>query len=125
MNASYAYDFDEDTEYVPSFIDTSERWQVLVETSAVLTLCFSATAVALVSIASLSFGKFKVLNLYLQSLCVADLLSSLAVIPLSLAAKSGLATGGHSACAVSGYLHVSLCAMRMYTLMWAAVDRYI
>jgi len=127
MNASEdLYDFSDDEDYYPAYVDVSDRWQALAEASAVLAFCFTTTAATLAAIASLSVGKFQVLDLYLLSLCAADLLSSTAVIPLSLAAKSGLLAGdGHSACAVSGYLHISLCAVRMYTLMWASVDRYL
>lgn len=125
MNSSDIYNFDED-DYFPPFVYSSVRWQTLAEASAVLILCFTATATNLAVITSLSALKFEVLDLYLLSLCTADLLTSVAVLPLSLAAKSGILTGGgHPACAVSGYLHVSLCALRMYIFMWAAVDRYL
>lgn len=128
MNSSDIYDdFIEEEDYLSPFFSTSDSWHVLAEASALLILCFTTTTASLSVIMTLTAGKFEVIDLYLLSLCVADLLSSVIVIPLSLTSKSGLVTegGGHFACAVSGYLHASLCAVRMYTLMWVAVDRYL
>ena len=127
MNSSDIYDFVEEGDYLSSFFSTSDSLQVLAEASALLILCFTTTTASLSVILTLSVGKYEVFDLYLLSLCTADFLSSVAVVPLSLTAKSGLVTegGGHFACAVSGYLHASLSAVRMYTLMWAAVDRYL
>lgn len=118
MNSSDIYDdFIEEEDYLPPFFSTSDSWHVLAEASALLILCFTTTTASLSVIMTLTAGKFEVVDIYLLSLCVADLLSSVVVIPLSLTAKSGLVTegGGHFACAVSGYLACeSVCRSHVY-----------
>lgn len=125
MNTSLPYDFGEE-DYFSGPFSVPYQWQTLIEAGSVLILCLLTTIANLVVAASLSAASREVVDFYLLSLCASDLLTSMAVIPLSITAKSSLfAGGGHPACALSGYLHVSLCAVRMYTLMWASVDRYL
>lgn len=71
-------------------------------------------------------GPTEVINCYLLSLAVADLLCGLFVIPFSVypaVVKSWVY--GDVVCRVVGYLEVTLLAVTVYTFMWISVDRYL
>lgn len=80
-----------------------------------------------VKIETFSFlGPTEVINCYLLSLAVADLLCGLFVIPFSVypAVVKGWVYGD-VVCRVVGYLEVTLLAVTVYTFMWISVDRYL
>ncbi|CAG9816400.1 unnamed protein product [Phaedon cochleariae] len=71
-------------------------------------------------------GPSEVINCYLLSLAVADLLCGLLVVPLSVyPAVVGDWVYGDVLCRVVGYLEVTLWAVTVYTFMWISVDRYL
>ncbi|KAG8196151.1 hypothetical protein JTE90_007883 [Oedothorax gibbosus] len=99
-----------------------------VEAGMVVALCISAASTNLITIASIvSIPRSNhVLDFYILSLSVANLLVAMAVIPFSLASKSKIfGYSSYVLCGLSGYLHVSLSAVYMYTFMWISVDRYL
>ncbi|CAG9137334.1 hypothetical protein JYU34_000077 [Plutella xylostella] len=68
----------------------------------------------------------EVINNYLLSLAVADLLCGLCVVPLSVyPAITGRWMFGDLMCRLSGYLEVTLWSVSVYTFMWISVDRYL
>lgn len=68
----------------------------------------------------------EVINYYLLSLAVADLLCGLLVVPLSVhAAAAGRWVFGGLVCRLAGYLEVTLWSVSVYTFMWISVDRYL
>lgn len=68
----------------------------------------------------------EVINCYLLSLAVADLLCGLLVVPLSVyPALVHSWVYGDIACRLLGYLEVTLWAVQVYTFMWMSVDRYL
>ncbi|XP_074035002.1 G-protein coupled receptor DopEcR isoform X1 [Leptinotarsa decemlineata] len=71
-------------------------------------------------------GPSEVINYYLLSLAVADLLCGLLVVPLSVyPSVVGEWVYGDIICRLVGYLEVTLWAVTMYTFMWISVDRYL
>ncbi|CAL1262507.1 unnamed protein product [Larinioides sclopetarius] len=98
-----------------------------VEAGLVVALCISTTTSNIITIcAILSVPRQKVLDFYLLSLSITNLLVSTLVIPFSIAAKSNvLGCSSYILCSISGYLHISLSAVYMYTFMWISVDRYL
>lgn len=67
-----------------------------------------------------------VINCYLLSLAVADLLCGLLVVPLSVyPALVQQWVYGDLVCRLVGYLEVTLWAVTVYTFMWISVDRYL
>ncbi|CAH1395864.1 unnamed protein product [Nezara viridula] len=83
-------------------------------------------------LASLNFefilkaGAGEVINCYLLSLAVADLLCGLLVVPLSVyPALIQRWVYGDLVCRLVGYLEVTLWAVSVYTFMWISVDRYL
>ncbi|CAH1101505.1 unnamed protein product [Psylliodes chrysocephalus] len=71
-------------------------------------------------------GPSEVINYYLLSLAVADLLCGLLVVPLSVyPAVVSEWVYGDIICRVIGYLEVTLWAVTVYTFMWISVDRYL
>lgn len=76
---------------------------------------------------SLSFsGPTEVINYYLLSLAIADLLCGLLVVPFSVyPALTGEWMYGDIVCRFTGYLEVTLWAVSVYTFMWISVDRYL
>lgn len=66
------------------------------------------------------------INCYLLSLAVADLLCGLLVVPLSVyPALVQKWVYGDLVCRLVGYLEVTLWAVSVYTFMWISVDRYL
>lgn len=71
-------------------------------------------------------GPSEVINCYLLSLAVADLLFGLFVVPLSVySALLQEWAYGDIICRLVGYLEVTLWAVTVYTFMWISVDRYL
>ncbi|XP_019876957.1 G-protein coupled receptor 52 [Aethina tumida] len=71
-------------------------------------------------------GPSEVINCYLLSLAVADLLCGLLVVPLSVyPAVVRDWVYGDIVCRLVGYLEVTLWAVTVYTFMWISVDRYL
>ncbi|XP_075229336.1 G-protein coupled receptor DopEcR [Lycorma delicatula] len=71
-------------------------------------------------------GPGEVINCYLLSLAVADLLCGLLVVPLSVyPALVQQWVYGDLVCRLVGYLEVTLWAVTVYTFMWISVDRYL
>lgn len=71
-------------------------------------------------------GPSEVINCYLLSLAVADLLCGLFIVPLSVyPALVQDWVYGDIVCRVVGYLEVTLWAVTVYTFMWISVDRYL
>lgn len=68
----------------------------------------------------------EVINYYLLSLAVADLLCGLFVVPLSVyPAITGRWMFGDLMCRLVGYVEVTLWSVSVYTFMWISVDRYL
>lgn len=68
----------------------------------------------------------EVINCYLLSLAIADLLCGLLVVPLSVyPALVHSWVYGDIVCRLIGYLEVTLWAVQVYTFMWISVDRYL
>lgn len=66
------------------------------------------------------------INCYLLSLAVADLLCGLIVVPLSIyPALTHKREYGDTLCNMLGYIEVTLWAVTVYTFMWISVDRYL
>ncbi|XP_049829036.1 G-protein coupled receptor 52-like [Schistocerca gregaria] len=75
----------------------------------------------------LSFrGPSEMINIYLLSLAVADLLCGLFVVPLSVySAWLQNWIYGDLVCRLMGYLEVTLWSVNVFTFMWISVDRYL
>ncbi|KAF9811659.1 hypothetical protein SFRURICE_011022 [Spodoptera frugiperda] len=68
----------------------------------------------------------EVINYYLLSLAVADLLIGVFVVPLSVyPAITGRWMFGDLMCRLAGYVEVTLWSVSVYTFMWISVDRYL
>lgn len=71
-------------------------------------------------------GPTEIINHYLLSLAVADLLCGLLIVPLSVyPTLTGRWEYGDFACRFVGYLEVTLWSVTVYTFMWISVDRYL
>ncbi|XP_015363952.1 PREDICTED: tyramine receptor 1-like [Diuraphis noxia] len=71
-------------------------------------------------------GGGEVMNVYLVSLALADLLYGVLVVPFSVyPALVQQWVYGKIACRIIGYIEVALWTVSAYTLMWISVDRYI
>ncbi|XP_014215383.1 G-protein coupled receptor 52 isoform X1 [Copidosoma floridanum] len=71
-------------------------------------------------------GPSEVMNYYLLSLALADLLCGLLVVPFSVyPALVRRWVYGDVVCRLVGYLEVTLWAISVYTFMWISVDRYL
>lgn len=71
-------------------------------------------------------GPHEVINYYLLSLGVADLLCGLFIVPLYVyPAFAGEWVYGDVLCRIVGYLEVTLWSISVYTFMWISVDRYL
>ncbi|CAB3378787.1 Hypothetical predicted protein, partial [Cloeon dipterum] len=71
-------------------------------------------------------GPKEVINYYLLSLAVADLLCGLLVVPLSVyPAIVQHWVYGDMVCRLTGYVEVTLWSVSVYTFMWISVDRYL
>ncbi|KAJ9576304.1 hypothetical protein L9F63_006804, partial [Diploptera punctata] len=68
----------------------------------------------------------EVINIYLLSLAVADLMCGMIVVPLSVyAAVVQQWVYGDLVCRLVGYLEVTLWSVSVFTFMWISVDRYL
>ncbi|KAJ8704328.1 hypothetical protein PYW08_013052 [Mythimna loreyi] len=68
----------------------------------------------------------EVINYYLLSLAVADLLIGVLVVPLSVyPALTGRWIFGNFVCRLAGYVEVTLWSISVCTFMWISVDRYL
>lgn len=120
------YTFDEGTVTKGELESTS--FKQAAEAALVVALCISTGTSNLITIASmLSISRRnQVLDFYILSLSTTNLLVAVVIIPFSLAAKSNIfGSSSYILCGISGYLHVSLAAVYMYTFMWISVDRYL
>ncbi|KAK7864933.1 hypothetical protein R5R35_008733 [Gryllus longicercus] len=71
-------------------------------------------------------GPSEVINIYLLSLAVADLLCGILVVPLSVyPAIVQQWVYGDVVCRLIGYLEVTLWSVSIFTFMWISVDRYL
>lgn len=71
-------------------------------------------------------GPTEIINHYLLSLAVADLLCGLLIVPLSVyPTLTGKWEYGDFGCRLVGYLEVTLWSVTVYTFMWISVDRYL
>lgn len=71
-------------------------------------------------------GPHEVINYYLLSLGVADLLCGLLIVPLYVYPTFyGDWVYGDVLCRIVGYLEVTLWSISVYTFMWISVDRYL
>ncbi|XP_046998258.1 G-protein coupled receptor 52-like [Schistocerca americana] len=71
-------------------------------------------------------GPTEVINIYLLSLAVADLLCGLLIVPLSVyPAVVQQWVYGDIVCRLVGYLEVTLWSVSVFTFMWISVDRYL
>lgn len=71
-------------------------------------------------------GPTEVINCYLLSLALVDLLCGLVIVPLSVyPALEGYWIYGDLVCRFVGYLEVTLWSITVYTFMWISVDRYL
>lgn len=69
-------------------------------------------------------GGGEVMNVYLVSLALADLLYGVLVVPFSVyPALVQQWVYGKIACRIIGYIEVALWTVSAYTLMWISVDR--
>ncbi|KAG4079809.1 hypothetical protein HA402_014940 [Bradysia odoriphaga] len=78
------------------------------------------------TIVNFRVGPTEIINHYLLSLAVADLLCGLLIVPLSVYPTiTGEWEYGDFACRCVGYLEVTLWSVSVYTFMWISVDRYL
>ncbi|KAL5291430.1 GPRNNA21 family protein [Megaselia abdita] len=71
-------------------------------------------------------GPSEIINNYLLSLAVADLLCGLLIVPFSIyPAIAGDWIYSDILCRFTGYLEVTLWSISVYTFMWISVDRYL
>lgn len=71
-------------------------------------------------------GSRDVINIYLLSLAVADLLVGVLIVPLSVYPSVVQQwVYGDAVCRLVGYLEVTLWNISVFTFMWMAVDRYL
>ncbi|XP_018335513.1 beta-2 adrenergic receptor [Agrilus planipennis] len=112
---------DETTELVFSLTN-------LVEAAIIFVMAVAIIVTNVIVIATfLNFrGQSEVINCYLLSLAVADLLCGLLVIPLSVyPALVQKWVYGDIICSIVGYVEVTLWSVSVYTFMWISVDRYL
>uniref|UniRef100_A0A1B0D5T3 G-protein coupled receptors family 1 profile domain-containing protein n=1 Tax=Phlebotomus papatasi TaxID=29031 RepID=A0A1B0D5T3_PHLPP len=108
------------------------HWQVyhstleaLTKSGLILVLGVAIVASNILIIATfLNFrGPSEVINYYLLSLAVADLLCGLLIVPLSVyPALTGEWIYGDILCRFIGYLEVTLWSVTVYTFMWISID---
>ncbi|XP_047115865.1 G-protein coupled receptor 52-like [Schistocerca piceifrons] len=102
--------------------------EALVITVIIFMACVAIIMANLIIIATfLNFrGPAEVINIYLLSLAVADLLLGLLVVPLSVyAAMVQQWVYGDLVCRLVGYVEVTLWSVSVFTFMWMSVDRYL
>ncbi|XP_059620142.1 G-protein coupled receptor 52 [Phlebotomus argentipes] len=102
--------------------------EALTKSGLILVLGVAIVASNILIIATfLNFrGPSEVINYYLLSLAVADLLCGLLIVPLSVyPALTGEWIYGDILCRFIGYLEVTLWSVTVYTFMWISVDRYL
>lgn len=102
--------------------------EVIVKLSIILLISVTsvlANISLIITITSVP-GPKEVINFYLLSLSVSDLIGGLLVAPVSVyPALAGRWPYGSFCCHLVGYLMVSLWVSQVLTLMWIGVDRYL
>ncbi|EEC03285.1 putative adenosine A3 receptor [Ixodes scapularis] len=98
----------------------------LAEALILLIICVSVVAANVLVIATLLYTTREVLDYYLISLAVADLLCGVLIVPLSVyPAIAQDWVYGDFVCRLSGYVAVTLWSVSVYSFMWLSVDRYL
>ncbi|XP_060520607.1 G-protein coupled receptor 52 [Cylas formicarius] len=100
----------------------------LIQAGSIFIMALSIITTNVLTVATyLNFkGSSEVINCYLLSLAVADLLCGLVVAPFSVySAIVKKWVYGDITCRLVGYLEVTLWAVTVYTFMWISVDRYL
>lgn len=98
----------------------------LAEALILLVICVSVVAANVLVIATLLHSTREVLDYYLLSLAVADLLCGVLVVPLSVyPAIAQDWVYGDFVCRLSGYVALTLWSVSIYSFMWLSVDRYL
>ncbi|KAJ8946020.1 hypothetical protein NQ318_023267 [Aromia moschata] len=115
-------DSNEDTEIVLTLESLAQAGIIFIMALAII-----ITNVLIIATLLNFRGPSEVINCYLLSLAVADLLCGLLVVPLSVyqAAVVSDWVYGDVICRIVGYLEVTLWAITVYTFMWISVDRYL
>ncbi|XP_055608821.1 G-protein coupled receptor 52 isoform X1 [Uranotaenia lowii] len=111
-----------------SHLQSGSTLEALTQATIILILAVAIIVANLIVVATyLNFkGPHEVINYYLLSLGVADLLCGLCVVPLSVyPAFYGDWVYGDVLCRFAGYLEVTLWSISVYTFMWISVDRYL
>lgn len=102
--------------------------EALTQAAIILTMAVAIVLANVLLIATFVYARApgEVINCYLLSLAVADLLCGLLVVPLSVyPALVHSWVYGDIVCRLIGYLEVTLWAVQVYTFMWISVDRYL
>lgn len=82
------------------------------------------TIITMLKLLCTLIGGGEVMNVYLVSLALADLLYGVLVVPFSVyPALVQQWVYGKIACRIIGYIEVALWTVSAYTLMWISVDR--
>ncbi|KAK5639940.1 hypothetical protein RI129_010751 [Pyrocoelia pectoralis] len=114
-------DADDDTEFVFTLESLTQAGIIFIMGIAII-----VTNVLIIATFLNFRGHAEVINCYLLSLAVADLLCGLLVVPLSVyPALVERWVYGDILCSLVGYLEVTLWAVTVYTFMWISVDRYL
>lgn len=111
-----------------SYLQDNSKLEALTQAALICILGIAIVFSNLLIIATYANfkGPTEVINYYLLSLAVADLLCGLMVVPFSVyPALLGEWMYGDILCRFTGYLEVTLWAVSVYTFMWISVDRYL
>uniref|UniRef100_A0A182JDQ9 G-protein coupled receptors family 1 profile domain-containing protein n=1 Tax=Anopheles atroparvus TaxID=41427 RepID=A0A182JDQ9_ANOAO len=111
-----------------SHLQTGSTLEALTQATIILILAVAIVISNLIVVATyLNFkGPHEVINYYLLSLAVADLLCGLFIVSVSVyPAFYGEWVYPDVVCRMVGYLEVTLWSISVYTFMWISVDRYL